>query len=153
MIVLSAPNGGKASDWLRPSSHALYHSALNGGMASDWTKPFPYQREGSELPKGPYQSNNGYSNRVHLLSILPAFPRVGGKLDHVSSQGKEALFAMHDIYEKNNIRTARVEHLHNLYYIRTITLTRGHPSSRCRFLFELTKILRITQLFQWYHII
>ena len=32
------------------------------------------------------------------LSILPAFPRVGGKPDHVSSQGKEAIFAMHDIY-------------------------------------------------------
>ena len=35
------------------------------------------------------------------------------------------------IYEKNNIRTARVGHLHNPYYIRTNTLTRGHPSSRC----------------------
>ena len=32
------------------------------------------------------------------LSISPAFPRVGGKPDHVSSQGKEAVFAMHDIY-------------------------------------------------------
>ena len=32
------------------------------------------------------------------LSILPAFPRVEGKPDHVSSQGKEAVFAMHDIY-------------------------------------------------------
>ena len=30
------------------------------------------------------------------LSILPAFPRVGGKPDHVSSQGKEAVFATHD---------------------------------------------------------
>ena len=30
------------------------------------------------------------------LSILPAFPRVAGKPDHVSSQGKEAVFAMHD---------------------------------------------------------
>ena len=30
------------------------------------------------------------------LSILPAFPRVGGKPDHVSSQGKEAIFVMHD---------------------------------------------------------
>ena len=29
------------------------------------------------------------------LSISPAFPRVGGKPDHVSSQGKEAIFAMH----------------------------------------------------------
>ena len=32
------------------------------------------------------------------LSILPAFPRVRGKPDHVSSQGKEAVFVTHDIY-------------------------------------------------------
>ena len=32
------------------------------------------------------------------LSISPAFPQVGGKPDHVSSQGKEAVFATHDIY-------------------------------------------------------
>ena len=32
------------------------------------------------------------------LSILPAFPRVGGKPDHVSLQGKEAVLATHDIY-------------------------------------------------------
>ena len=32
------------------------------------------------------------------LSISPAFPRVRGKPDHVSSQGKEAVFATHDIY-------------------------------------------------------
>ena len=57
------------------------------------------------------------------------------------------------IDEKNNIRTARVGHLHNPYCIMIIILTRGHPSSRCRFSFELTKILRITQLFQWYHTI
>ena len=30
------------------------------------------------------------------LSISPAFPRVGGKPDHVSSQGKEAIFATLD---------------------------------------------------------
>ena len=57
------------------------------------------------------------------------------------------------IYEKNNIRTAQVGHLYNPCCTRIITLTRGHPSSRCRFSFELTKILRITQLFQWYHTI
>ena len=57
------------------------------------------------------------------------------------------------IYEKNIIRTAQLGHLHNPYYIRIDKLTRGHPSSRCRFSFELTKILRITQLFQWYHTI
>ena len=57
------------------------------------------------------------------------------------------------IYEKNNIGTAQVGHLHNPYYIRIDKFTRGHPSSRCRFSFELTKILRIMQLFQWYHTI
>ena len=57
------------------------------------------------------------------------------------------------IYEKNNIGTARVGHLHNPYCIKIIRLARGHPSSRCRFSFELTKILRIMQLFQWYHTI
>ena len=51
------------------------------------------------------------------------------------------------------MRTARVGHLHNPYCIRIIRLTRGHPSSRCRFLFELTEIFRITQLFQWYYTI
>ena len=30
------------------------------------------------------------------LSTSPAFPRVGGKPDHVSSQGKEAVFVTHD---------------------------------------------------------
>ena len=48
------------------------------------------------------------------------------------------------IYEKNIIGTAQVGHLHNPYYIRIDKFTRGHPSSRCRFSFELTKILRIT---------
>ena len=49
------------------------------------------------------------------------------------------------IYKKNSIGTAQVGHLHNPYCIRIIKLTRGHPSSRCRFSFELTEILRITQ--------
>ena len=31
--------------------------------------------------------------------------------------------------------TAQVGHLHNPYCIRIIRLTRGHPSSRCRFSF------------------
>ena len=51
------------------------------------------------------------------------------------------------IYKKNNIGTAWVGHLHNPYCIRIIRLTRGHPSSRCRFSFELTEIFRIMQLF------
>ena len=36
-----------------------------------------------------------------MLSISPAFPRVRGRLDHVSSQRKEAIFAMHDINNDN----------------------------------------------------
>ena len=36
------------------------------------------------------------------LSILPVFPQVGGKPDHVSSQGKEAVFVTHDIYSRSN---------------------------------------------------
>ena len=47
------------------------------------------------------------------------------------------------IHEKNINRTAQLGHLHNPYYIRIDKLTRGHPSSRCRFSVELTKILRI----------
>ena len=43
------------------------------------------------------------------------------------------------IYQKNNIGTARMGHLHNPYRIRIIKLTREHPSSRCRFSFELTQ--------------
>ena len=58
---------------------------------------------------------------------------------------------LHHIHKKNNIGTAWVGHLHNPYCIRIIRLTRGHLSSRCRFLFELTEIFRITQLFQWYY--
>ena len=48
------------------------------------------------------------------------------------------------IYEKNIIEAAQLGHLHNHHYIRIDKLTRGHPSSRCRFSFELNKILRIT---------
>ena len=46
--------------------------------------------------------------------------------------------------------TARVGHLHNPYYIRLDILTKGHPSSRCRFLIELTENFRILQLIQGY---
>ena len=60
---------------------------------------------------------------------------------------------LHQIYKKNNIRTARVGHLHNPYSIKIIRLTRGHLPSRCRFLFELTEIFRIMQLLQWYYTI
>ena len=58
------------------------------------------------------------------LSISPAFPQVGGKPDHVSSQGKEAVFAMHDtlpqvikvsmLYYKNKNIFTRITYLHIL---------------------------------------
>ena len=51
---------------------------------------------GWQTTKGSVPVSNGYSSGVHLLSILPAFPQVGGRLDHISSQGKEAVFATHD---------------------------------------------------------
>ena len=50
--------------------HALFHPALNGGEASDWLRPTPCQREGDKLPKGVYQSGDGYSNGVHLPEHL-----------------------------------------------------------------------------------
>ena len=57
------------------------------------------------------------------LGISPAIPRVGGKPDHVSSQGKEAIFVTHDtllqvikasmLYYKNkNIFTRITAYLH-----------------------------------------
>ena len=58
------------------------------------------------------------------LSISPAFPRVRGKPDHVSSQGKEAVFTMHDtlpqvvkasaLYYKNKNIFTRITYLHIL---------------------------------------
>ena len=57
------------------------------------------------------------------LSISPAFPRVGGKPDHVSSQGKEAVCATHDTlpevvnYKNKNIFTRITAYLHILTII------------------------------------
>ena len=58
------------------------------------------------------------------LGISPAIPRVGGKPDHVSSQGREAVFVTHDtlpqvvkasaLYYKNkNIFTRITAYLHS----------------------------------------
>ena len=102
----------------------LYHSALNGRKASDWLRPLPYQWEGSELPKG--QAMDTLTEYI-CLSISPAFPWVRGKPDHISSQGKEAIFAMHDTlpqvvkasvlyYKSKNIFT-RITYLHILTII------------------------------------
>ena len=78
---------------------ALYCPALNGGKASDWLRPVPCQREGNKLPKGLYQSSNGYSTRVHLPGHLTCDPSSRREASHVSPQGKEAVFVAHDIYK------------------------------------------------------
>ena len=78
--------------------HALYHPALNGGKASDWLRPIPCQQEGDKLPKGVYQSGNGYSTGVHLSEHLTCVPLSRREANHVSSQGKEAVSVTHDIY-------------------------------------------------------
>ena len=77
---------------------ALYHPALNGGEASDWLRPIPCQREGDKLPKGAYQSGDGYSTEVHLPEHLACDPSSRREASHISSQGKEAVFVTHDIY-------------------------------------------------------
>ena len=79
----------------------LYQPALNGRIASDWLRPVPYQREGDKLPKGPYQSSNGYSARVHLPGHLACNPSSRREASHISSQGKEAVFVTHDTYMGN----------------------------------------------------
>ena len=52
----------------------LYCSALNVGKASDWLRLVSCQWEGDKLPKGPYQSSNGYSTGVHLPGYLACDP-------------------------------------------------------------------------------
>ena len=76
----------------------LHLPALNGGKASDWLRPIPCQQEGDKLPKGVYQSGNGYSTRVHLPEHLACDPSSRREASHVSSQRKEAVFVTHDIY-------------------------------------------------------
>ena len=78
--------------------HAPYRSALNGGKASDWLRPVSSQQEGDKLPRGQYQSGNGYSTGVHLPGHLACDPSSRREASHVSSQGKEAVFVTHDIY-------------------------------------------------------
>ena len=76
--------------------HALYHPALNGGKASDWLRPTPCQREGNKLPKGVYQSGDGYLTGVHLSEHLACIPSSRRESSRVSSQGKEAALVTHD---------------------------------------------------------
>ena len=80
--------------------HALYHPALNGGKASDWLKPTPCQWEGNKLPKGAYQSGDGYLTGVHLSEHLTCVPSSRRESSHVSSQRKEAASVTHDTYLK-----------------------------------------------------
>ena len=76
--------------------HALHHSTLNSGKASACLRPVPCQQEGNKLPKGQYQSGNGYSTGVHLPGHLACDPSSQREVSHVSSQGKEAIFVTHD---------------------------------------------------------
>ena len=77
----------------------LYHPALNGRKASDWLRPIPCQWEGNKLPKGAYQSGDGYLTEVHLSEHLACVPPSRREASHLSSQGKEAASVTHDIYE------------------------------------------------------
>ena len=81
-----------------PPARALYRPTLNGGKASDWLRPIPCQREGDKLPKGAYQSGDGYSTGVHLPEHLACVPPSRREASHVSPQGKEAASVTHDIY-------------------------------------------------------
>ena len=76
--------------------HTLYHPTLNGGEASDWLRPIPCQREGDKLPKGAYQSGDGYSTGVNLPEHLACDPSSRREASPVSSQEKEAIFVTHD---------------------------------------------------------
>ena len=75
---------------------ALYRPALNGGKASDWLWPTPCQWEGNKLPKGAYQSGDGYLTKVHLSEHLACVPLSRRESSQVSSQGKEAASVTHD---------------------------------------------------------
>ena len=74
---------------------------LLGNSLTQWATHVQDVASGMILPP---EAAVNCSNQMSWLSILPAFPRVGGKPDHVSSQGKEAIFATHDIYlsERND---------------------------------------------------
>ena len=75
---------------------ALYCPTLNDGEASDWLRPIPCQRKGDKLPKGVYQSGDGYSTGVNLPEHLACDPSSRREASHVSSQGKKAVFVTHD---------------------------------------------------------
>ena len=93
-------------------------SALNGRKASDRLRPFSYQREDNKLPECKYQSAMDTLMEYTLLSISPMFPPVGGKPDHISSQGKEAIFVTHDIYMTSEFHCTTVPILQSLHSFR-----------------------------------
>ena len=68
------PMAGRPLIGWGPPACASYHPTLNGRKASDWSRPIPCQQEGGKLPKGPYQSSNGYSTGVHLPGHLACDP-------------------------------------------------------------------------------
>ena len=98
MIEGSALNGGKNSDWLRPFPCALSHPALNAQKASDWLRPFPtcgrvanYQMVRTSQAIGTLMEYTCWVLRLHPLDLRE-------EPDHISSQEKEAVLPLHDIY-------------------------------------------------------
>ena len=81
---------------------ALYPPALNGRKASDWLRPVICQWGSDKLPKGPYQSSNGYSTRVHLPGHLACDLSSQREASHISSQGKEP-YLSHMTYIQSSI--------------------------------------------------
>ena len=91
----------------------LYHSTLKGRKASDGLRPVPCRQEGDKLPKGQYQSGNGYSTGVHLPGHLACDPSSQRKASHVSPQGKEAIFVTHDTLPRS------LKHPHFIIKVKT----------------------------------
>ena len=62
------------------------------------------------------------------LGISPAFPRVGGKPDHVSSQGKEAIFVTHDTLPRSLKQLCFIIKIKNIFtritaYLHLLTIS------------------------------
>ena len=98
---------------------ALYHPALNGGKASDWLRPIPCQWEGDKLPKGVYQSGDGYSTGVHLSEHLACVPSSQREASHVSSQERRPFLSHMTLSPRSLKRPCFIikleKHIYNIY--------------------------------------
>ena len=67
------------------------------------------------------------------LSILHAFPHLRGKLDHISSQGKEAVFATHDtllqVVKASTLYYKNKKHIYKNHSILTIIYSDAKSTS------------------------